>query len=198
MVITAIKQQQKRADKYSVFINEKYAFSLSANELLNQKLSIGQELDNEMLTTIHEAASLDKAYVKSLDYISRRPRSVWEMEQYLKKCGCNDNAKSIIINRLTKKNYLNDEDFAKSWVKNRRKLKLASKRRIYLELQQKHITNDVINKVFENENVNELDIINELINKKKSQSRYADKQKLITYLLRQGFNYEDVRLCILE
>jgi NUDIX domain. len=44
MKITAITQQVKRTDRYSIFVDGKYAFSLSESGLLASGLAVGQEL----------------------------------------------------------------------------------------------------------------------------------------------------------
>ena len=44
MKITDIKAQVRRAGRYSIFVDGKYAFSLSDTALLEQKLKLGQEL----------------------------------------------------------------------------------------------------------------------------------------------------------
>ena len=41
--------------------------------------------------------------------------------------------------------------------------------------------------------VSDYDSLIELIERKRRQTRYQDDQKLIAYLVRQGFNYQDVR-----
>ena len=45
MKITAIKQQVKRQDRYSIYGDGKYLFSFSESELLNSGIKIGQELE---------------------------------------------------------------------------------------------------------------------------------------------------------
>ncbi|MBI3624310.1 hypothetical protein HY218_01620, partial [Candidatus Saccharibacteria bacterium] len=44
MKITSIRQQTKRADRYSIFVDGKYAFSLSEGELITSGVHTGQEL----------------------------------------------------------------------------------------------------------------------------------------------------------
>ena len=44
MKITSIKQQAKNSGRYSVYIDEEYAFSLSESALLASKLVKGQEV----------------------------------------------------------------------------------------------------------------------------------------------------------
>lgn len=193
MIITDIKQQVKRKDRYSVYLDEKYAFSLSESELLVQRLRIGQQFDNSEVNKILDVANEDKAYTRALDLLARRPRTIWEMQQYLKSKNYEDHLVKKILNKLSKKGYLDDKKFAESWLSTRRILKSTSKRKISLELKQKHVDESIINMVIGSDEANEIEIIKKLILTKNTQSRYSDRQKLISYLARQGFNYSDIK-----
>lgn len=198
MKITAIRQQLKRADRYSIYVDEKYSFSLSVNELLAQKLMVGQEFDKAEFDAVQQTAENDKAYMRALDLLARRLRSIWEMEQYLKRKGYNNNTISIILNKLRNLGLLNDEKFAKSWVSDRRLFKNTSKVRLKQELQQKHIKDQIISAVLDQDETSEVDVLRAVIIKKHAQTRYQDSQKLITYLIRQGFNYHDIKQVLSE
>lgn len=193
MKITDIKQQVKRQDRYSIYVDEKYSFSLSEHELLLQGLRIGQEFDTHEFEQIKDTALEDKAYMRSLDMLARRPRSVWEMKFYLKRKGYEDNIVDKIVNKLSNRELLDDTKFAKSWVQSRRILKSVSKRRLLQELQQKHISSDIISEVLEADETDEVAVLEDLIAKKRTQSRYQDTEKLMAYLIRQGFGYQDVK-----
>jgi regulatory protein len=196
MKITNIKQQVKRAGRYSIYVDGKYSFSLSEQELLNQGLRVGQEFKGDSFNQIQQTAVEDKAYMRALDMLARRPRSVWEMKQYLIRKGYNNNMIELILNKLSKRGLLDDNKFAELWVKNRRQLKLISKRKLLQELQQKRISNSIISSVLTAEQINDTDALKDLISKKSSLPRYQDKQKLMSYLLRQGFSYEDIKTCL--
>lgn len=193
MKITDIKQQVKRQDRYSVYVDGKYSFSLSEHELMIQALRIGQEFDKDQFEHIKDTAVEDRAYMRAVDLIARRPRSEWELRQYLRKKSYNDNIIHKILNRLSERGLLNDLDFAKSWVNNRRLLKNVSKRRLQQELQQKHISEVIISEVLSRDETSDTETIKELAEKKRQQSRYQDRDKLMAYLLRQGFNYVDIK-----
>ena len=62
-----------------------------------------------------------------------------------------------------------------------------------LELQQKRISSDTISKVLAEDETDERQVVRDVIAKKRTQTRYQDDQKLIAYLLRQGFSYDDIR-----
>lgn len=196
MKITDIKQQVKRLDRYSIYVDSKYLFSLSEGEVLDSKLKIGQNLDKQQLDKLLNRADIDKAYMRALDSLSRRPRSKWEVEQYLLRRGHKNNTIQVILNKLSRKGYLDDQKFAESWVRSRRMLKTVSKRKLSFELQQKHISSSIISSALEDDETVELNVILDIIEKKRMQSRYQDDVKLKAYLVRQGFNFDDITLAL--
>lgn len=193
MKITDIKQQIKRKDRYSIFIDGKYGFALSESGLLSSGLKIGRELTGQELEELKSFSSQDKGLYRVLELLARRPRSEGEIKDYLKKKGYSEEEREKILNTLSAKAYINDESFATAWVESRRLLKPTSKRKLRLELRQKKISDEVISKVMEDDTADEKEIIKELIAKKSQQSRYKDRQKLMQFLARQGFNYPDIK-----
>lgn len=193
MRVSDIKQQVKRKDRYSVFVDGKYSFALSESGLLGSGLSVGQELSDEELKSLKDLSSEDKAVYRVLDLIARRPRSEGEIKDYLKRKKYSEEEITKILNVLSEKGYIDDEDFAKRWVASRHLLKPISKRKLRLELMQKKIAGEIINDVLEDTEVDEKETIRELIEKKRKQTRYQDAQKLMQFLIRQGFNYSDVK-----
>lgn len=198
MKITDIKQQVKRADRYSIYGDEKYIFSLSENELLSLGLRVGQEFSDNELEELKQTALLDKAYDRALNLVAMRPRSAWEMEQYLKRKDYDKLVIEQVLNKLSDKGYLNDEAFAKAWVESRRLLKNTSKRRLTQELRSKRVPDDIIQLVIEADDTDEQEVLRQLIERKRTQSRYQDEQKLMQYLVRQGYNYGDIKAVLSE
>ncbi len=193
MKITEIKLQVKRADRFSIFGDGKYIFSLSQPELLNLGLKIGQEFNKTELEDLKNKAVLDKGNDRALNLISRRPRSEWELRDYLKRKDYGPESIDVIIEKLKDKGYINDIDFARRWVENRRLLKATSKRRLRQELKQKRVNDEIIDEVLEQDETNEQEVLKDLIERKRKQTRYQDDLKLTQYLIRQGFNYDDIK-----
>jgi regulatory protein len=194
MKITNIKQQVKRTDRYSVFVDGAYAFSLSESALLEQGLTSGQKLDQMQLADLKKAAGTDKAYGNALRYAALRPRSTWEMQTYMERKGADEAAAGIILDRLQKLGFIDDTAFARSWVANRRQLKQTSKRRLKLELAQKRVPEDVIADALAEDTMSDRETLRDLIAKKRS--RYTDQTKLMQYLARQGFGYDDIKAAL--
>ncbi|MBA3758084.1 RecX family transcriptional regulator [Candidatus Saccharibacteria bacterium] len=193
MKITAIKQQVKRADRYSIYGDEKYLFSFSEGELLASGIRIGQELDEQRLEELRNKAVVDKAYDRAINLISRRFRSEWELHDYLKRKEYDGNVRDKVVDQLRERGYVNDTDFAKRWVENRRLLKSTSKRRLSQELHQKRIADDIIKEVLEADETDELEVLKDLVERKRKQTKYQDDLKLMQYLARQGFSYDLIK-----
>lgn len=95
-----------------------------------------------------------------------------------------------IIAKLTEYKYLDDANFAKYYVENRFQKKGISQRRLRLELTKKGIASNIIDQVLFGSDCSrsDSDEIKKVITKKRRLG-YSD-QKLIQYLVRQGFDYE--------
>ncbi len=193
MKITNIKQQVKRKDRYSVYIDNNYSCSFSENELLRLGLRIGQVISEQDLSNLKNDAVLDKAKTRAFDLISRRPRSTWELRDYLKRKDYDKDVIETTVEVLSDLGYLNDLDFARRWVENRRLLKATSKRRLRQELKQKRISEEIIDRVLSEDETDEKDVLRDLITRKRKQSKYQDNLKLMQYLSRQGYNYDDIK-----
>jgi regulatory protein len=196
MNITAITAQVKTAGRYSIFVDGKYAFSLGENGLLESKLAIGQELDETRLKELKQQSADDKVYGLALRYAAMRPRSEWEVRSYLQRKKASPALADKILNKLRKFEFINDENFAKTWIENRRRLKPSSQRKLQQELLAKHIDEETIHRVLAEEGAEEQAALKSLIAKKRA--RYPDTQKLMQYLARQGFRYDDIKSALEE
>jgi regulatory protein len=194
--ISAIKQQVKRRDRYSIYGDGKYLFSFSESELLSSGIKIGQELDESNLNELKGKAVLDKAYDRSLNLISHRLRSEWELRDYLKRKDYDEDVQEATVSRLRDRGYINDAEFARRWVENRRLLKATSKRRLAQELRQKRISDEIINQTLEADETDELEVLKDLVDRKRKQTKYQDDLKLMQYLARQGFSYDLIKTAL--
>lgn len=198
MKITGIQTQVKTKGRYSIYIDGVYGFSLSESALVDSKLAIGSEMSSEEVSRLKEVSATDKILHSVYALLARRPRSRWEIQNYLKRKSVAENQIEIILNTLSNKDYIDDRQFARSWVENRRLLKSVSKKRLRLELSAKRVPAQIIDEVLQEDEVNEDEVLRILIQKKRGQSRYKDDIKLMQYLSRQGFGYDDIRRALQE
>lgn len=198
MKITAITQQEKLKSRYSIFVDEKYAFSLSDTALLDSKLVPGQELTKDEVGKWKEHSKEDKIYGQVLRYTALRPRSAWELEFYMQRKDVPAPLQEQILNKLSNLGFVDDYKFAEIWVRNRRLLKSSSRRRLSLELRQKHISDEIIGQVLAEDETDEQAMLRDLIERKRKQVKYQDDTKLMQYLSRQGFSYGDIKQSLEE
>ena len=198
MKITSIKQQERLKNRYSIFVDEKYVFSLSTDALLEQQLASGQELDEAQLKAYKKLSQDDKAYGLSLAYVARRMRSIGELNDYFRRKQYEPDLAEQILAKLAKNGWVDDEKFAEAWVRNRRLLKNSSKRRLQQELKAKKVADEIIQKVLATDEQNDQQMLQELVEKKRRIARYNDNQKLMQYLARQGFSYDDIKSALAD
>lgn len=198
MKITGIEQQVKTKGRYSVFVDDKFSFGISELGLINLSLKIGEEISAEKLADYKKSAETDKFYNLALNLIARRPRSKGELVDYLKRKTKEAWQIEEILNRLSERGYVDDQDFAHRWVESRRLLKPISKRKLIAELKQKHIKESIIKEVLDSDETDEIEIIKQEIIRKSRQTRYKDQTKLIAYLARQGYQYGDIKQALAD
>lgn len=193
-VITDIKQQQRSSTRFSVSIDGAYAFSLSESALIASGLSRGQVLTAEEEEAHRKGSEEEKIYALAVNYVGVRPRSIAEMRTYLQRKGIDDEMVAEAINKLEQNGLLSDKSFAVSWISNRQIQRPRSKRRLGQELQAKGLSRDDIDLALgQIDTDTELDSLVQLIEKKRRSSQYQATDKLIGYLIRQGYSYEQTK-----
>lgn len=191
MKITAIKQQVKRPDRYSIFVEGKYSFSLGEGEFAVSGLHSGLEITEAEIEDYKDQSEFGKLFEKTLNLLSFRPRSEWELRDYLKRKKQSPAVIDKILNKLSNSGYVDDKKFAQRWVESRHLLKPTSRRRLTQELRQKRISDAVIEEVLSDDDTDERKVLEKLVERKRA--RYPDKLKFMQYLARQGYNYDDIK-----
>lgn len=145
----------------------------------------------------------DKYLNNTLRFLSYRGRSEKEIRDYLQKKNASPEIIEKIITYCKEYNFLNDEKFAKDWVRSRTTYRLKSKWIIKMELQKKGIDPEIIEKTLNvkgNEEISDTQQVKKLLEKRLS--RYKDLprdklyQKLGGFLARRGFSWDIIKKSI--
>lgn len=146
----------------------------------------------------------DKFYNFALRFLSYRPRSEKEVQEKLKLKKVEPHIVEKIILKLKEKKFINDEEFAKGWIESRLRFKPRSLRLIKIELKQKGIGQDLIDKLINDLKItiNDLDNAKKLVQKRVERLRGLSKekiyQKLGRFLASKGFNWDTIKKSIDE
>lgn len=199
LVVTDIKLGVKNQNRANVFLNHKFAFSLDLSQIIDFKIKLGSEFEKHDIEKFKHASDFGKLYQRMLEWTFVRPRSVREASDHLKIITARSKSdfvrtsqelKTDVMERLISKGYLDDEKFAKYYVENRFTKKGISKKRLKLELFKKGVDRSIVDAVLGEGIRNDEEEIKKIITKKRA--RYDD-EKLINYLVRQGFDFELAR-----
>jgi regulatory protein len=192
MTITKITSQVKNPDRVNIFVDSKYRFSLTINQVIDEKVKIGQELDDSKIKYFEKISAEGKQKIKALEWLMIRPHSEKEFKEYLYRKKIDTSVGKSWQVDFIKHGYLNNENFAKWWVDNRKR-KNKSTRFIKSELMQKGISAEIINNLLADHEITDDEALKKLIITKQRQARYADQVKLTSYLVGKGFSYSRVK-----
>lgn len=193
MVITKIERQKRNRSRFSIFVDEQYAFSVGEETYARFVLHSGQELS---LTERHEIenAELESSVKKTaLRYRSYRPRSTKEVHEYLTKKGYDPPNIERAVSYLKDNNLLNDEEFARMLCRDRLALKPVGKTAMKQLLLKKGIDRSLVDEVLqeyyttERESTMALSEAERKFKRISSLPPLAIKKKIYEHLLRRGY-----------
>lgn len=209
MKITSLTAQQKDKDRVNIFVDGKYRFSLTIFQVSDLGLKVDQEYTDEELTELETESIFGKLYMRALEYTMMRPHSAKEVREYLYrktrdtrlstgavKKGVDPAIAQRVFEKLSEKGYIDDEKFSRYWIENRHLKKGISFRKLTAELRSKGIDQPIIESLLIDSGRSDNEELKKIIAKKSS--RYEDENKLIQYLMRQGFRYDDIKNSLSE
>lgn len=199
MIITKIEKQKNNNKRYSIFIDNEFAFGIDEIDLLYYKLKENESLDNEKYEYILNKLLLKRAKDKALKYLGYKMRSKNQVIKKLQEYEFPPNVINKVIKVLEKYNYINDEDFAKAFIKDKLNLKGHGVFKISYDLKMLGVDEEIFKKyLYDEEFINEEKKAKDLLLKKLGNKNienldYKEKQKIYAYLARRGFSYDSIK-----
>ena len=212
MKITSIAIQAKNKNRVNVSVDGAYRFSLDVFQVGELGLKTGKEYSEEELVALETESQFGKLYARAMEYCLMRPHSAREVRDYLyrktrttkvksrttgevsDRPGVSQEIATRVFDRLSEKGYVDDEKFARFWIENRKQRTGISSRKLSAELMAKGVERGIIEQLTKSSDRNDLDELMKTIERKRR--KYDDENKLIAYLLRQGYGYDDVKTAI--
>ncbi len=192
MKITALKAQVKNPERVSIFVDSKYTFSLTINEVIDYKLKKDLDITEADIETYKKLSSDGKLRARAYEWLMGRPHSTKELKDYLYKKKTDPDLQQKLIAEFSDKGTLSDERFAR-WAAERLMRKNKSRRAVQNELRAKGIDAQTIQQVMADQPANDTGHLNVLIVKLQTRPRYSDPKKLTAYLISKGFSYQDIK-----
>lgn len=192
MRVTALKYQVKNAERVSVFIDEKYSFSLTVAELLATGLKKGTELSEADIAAYKKLSADGKVKGRAYEWLLGRPHSTQELKDYFYRKKVDPELAVKLMQEFKATGVLSNERYAE-WAVERLQRKNKSSRAITAELRRKGIEEETV-KQFVGASVEaNTTALQQLVAKLRTKQRYQDPKKLAIYLVGKGFSYEEVK-----
>lgn len=142
--ITRITTQQKKKNRYNIFLDDQYAFSVDEAVLVEFRLRKGLELSDETIEKLTQKDKFYQFYTQSIHYLSYRMRTKKEMVDYLTKKEADPETIEEIIHRLENEKLLNDQEFAEMFIRTRINTSTKGPKLIEQELMKKGVSPKII------------------------------------------------------
>ena len=196
MRITAIKPRRKQLS--AVFIDGEEAVLLDTRTLLENRVDVGRELDDDELKALIDLSNENRAKEKALWLISSRSHSKKELTDKIRRTSTPEAAQKA-ADRMEELGLINDEDFARRYADKLIFTKKMSKRAAAMELRRKGIDREIIDETLDAIEADPREQIHDFLLKKyKDLSDEKTKRRAAAALQRLGYGWEDIRAAMAQ
>ena len=142
-----------------------------------------------------------EAYLQLAAICAQAEHCEQEMRDKMKRWEIDETVQNRIIDRLTKERYIDNERYARAFVKDKIRYNKWGRRKVQQALWMKRIDNDIQQRVLDEIDEKEyLDVLRPLLKQKrksiKAESDYELNQKLVRFALSRGFTFDIIRQCL--
>ena len=196
MKVTEIRPRRKGLS--ALFIDGEFAMALDTQTLLEQRIDVGKELDDEQLHELIVLSNERRAKEKALWLISYRSHSKKELRDKIRRT-CDADAADKAVERMEELGLVNDEEFARRYAEQLLFHKRMSKRAAAYELRRKGIDQATAEEVLEELDVDVHEQIRALIEKKyRNINDEKIRRRAVAALQRLGYGWEDIKAVLAE
>ncbi len=195
--ITKIEYQKRNKERFNIYIDDEYGFSVDMSILIEYALKKDMELDDALIDDILRSEERISVYNYGIFVLSKYAKSEYELRLKMKNKGFEPDLIDNAIRTLKEKKYLDDERYCQMFINDKINISKHGLRKIKEALYYKGIDKEIIEEKIKNisqESEEERAYIlgeKKLINIKEADNR-KKFAKLSNYLIGRGFEYETV------
>ncbi len=188
-VITKISVQEKNKKRSNIFLDGSYYCSLSNIVVLQNRLKVGQNIEEQTLCDIQRESESSEAFDLALSYISKYTKTKKQLLEYLMRKGYTYPVAFKAVEKLESYGYVNDENFAKHYVEanSKNKGKLLLKRELALKGINEKCADNAVNGILD-EGESAFNLAKKYMRGKPND--FKTLQKCYRYLLSKGFSFD--------
>ena len=141
------------------------------------------------------------AYLQLAQLCARSEHCQHEMLEKMRKWGMADEAQARVMQWLVSERYVDDERYARAFVRDKIRYNKWGRRKVEQALWMKRIDDDIRERVLGEVDDDEyISVLRPLLKQKrrstKAQSDYELNQKLVRFALSRGFTFDIIRQCM--
>ena len=142
-----------------------------------------------------------EAYLQLATLCAQAEHCEQEMRDKMKRWEIDETVQNRIIDRLVKERYIDNERYARAFVKDKMRYNKWGRRKVQQALWMKRIDNDIQQRVLDEIDDKEyLDVLRPLLKQKRKSTKAANdyelNQKLVRFALGRGFTFDIIRQCL--
>ncbi len=187
------------ADDIELEFDGQYLICLDAETFYQQTYSDGALVERGQVEQMVQAHLTKWCKMRAINLLSYRPRSEYEVRQYLQRLEVNTECIDSVVAWLKEQNLINDREFVARWAENRAATNPMGRHRLIAELAQKGIDRAIIEETLDQliELPDEYSCALKLAKKQAWRYRNSEpeaaRRKLMAFLQRRGFAFDTVR-----
>lgn len=194
-IVTAIVASPRAPGRFTVMVDGKAAHVLGLAAIERLALSIGASTVGREALIAREEATL-RAYDRAVMMLAARGRAAKDLERQLVRRGEPAEHARLAVERLASEGFVDDESYARSFVRSKSAGAGLARRRLQQELGRKGVDRSVadgaIAEVFAEEEIDEVAAATTLATKRLRSLGNADpqsrKRRLYAFLARRGYS----------
>jgi regulatory protein len=189
---------RKDEKNVSVYFDSGERLILSEDTFYSSGLRKGDEISEDRFSFFIEQNILYHIKQRALSFLGRRFHSERELFIKLKSKSYDERLIKVVLNDLREKSFIDDNVFANHFIEEKLKKKSWGKNKIRAALFSKGVSGSIIDEAIqafdseEDQNETALTLANKKYNSliKRETDNRKIKQKIISFLLSRGFDYE--------
>ena len=187
MQITKIEVQKRNKNRVNLYLDDEFFCGLSLETVMRNHLKEGQQISEQNVEYLKNETEKQVALEKATGYIAKCQKTKKQINDYLLKKGFEEDIVEYALGKLGEYHFVDDELFAKNYVK--AKSKSCGKRKLEYELKHKGVEEQIISDSIENFCEDEKTVVPVL--EKYLKNKPLDlktKQKAFRFLMSHGYS----------
>jgi len=196
MRVTRIERQERRAGRVNIHVDGRFAAGVSTETLARSGLRTGDQVDESQLESLRKEEDQAAAKSAALRLLGVQPRSVKELRDRLLEKEFAEGTIQPVLDRLTRAGLLDDDQFARMFIRHTLKLRPAGRivlrRRLLLRGVDARTADRALDEEMPDPQEHALVVARQLLRRARGSSKAGDpaiRRRLAAGLARRGFTW---------